>query len=61
VKRLTLISTMMLPLNLIAGFYGMNFASLPGLGYRWGFLCVLGVMVAVTVGVWTYFKYRQWA
>jgi magnesium transporter len=61
VKRLTLISTVMLPLNLIASFYGMNFASLPGLGYRWGFLCVLGVMVAVTVGVWTYFKYRQWA
>ncbi len=60
VKRLTLISTVMLPLNLIAGFYGMNFASLPGLGWRWGFLCVLGVMVAVTVGVWTYFKYRRW-
>jgi magnesium transporter len=60
VKRLTLISTVMLPLNLIAGFYGMNFASLPGLGSRWGFLFVLGVMVAVTVGVWTYFRYRRW-
>jgi magnesium transporter len=61
VKRLTLISTVMLPLNLIASFYGMNFASLPGLGYRWGFVVVLGVMAAVTVGVWTYFKIRRWA
>lgn len=60
VKRLTLISTVMLPLNLIAGFYGMNFASLPGLGWRWGFLAVLGVMVAVTLGVWSYFRYRKW-
>jgi magnesium transporter len=61
VKRLTLISTVMLPLNLIAAFYGMNFATLPGLSWRWGFLCVMGVMVAVTVGIWTYFKYRRWA
>jgi magnesium transporter len=61
VKRLTLISTVMLPLNLIAGFYGMNFASLPGLNWRWGFLCVLGVMVAVTLGIWSYFRLRRWA
>jgi magnesium transporter len=60
VKRLTLISTVMLPLNLIAGFYGMNFTTLPGLGWRWGFVSVLGGMVAVSVGVWSYFKYRRW-
>lgn len=60
VKRLTLISTVMLPLNLIASFYGMNFASLPLLGWRWGFLVVLGLMATVTVGVWTYFRFRRW-
>jgi magnesium transporter len=49
----------MLPLNLIAGFYGMNFSSLPGLGWRWGFLGVLGAMATVTAGVWTYFKHRR--
>jgi magnesium transporter len=59
-KRLTLISTMALPLNLIAGFYGMNFATLPGLTWRWGFLVVLGIMVSISLGVWTYFKYRRW-
>ena len=61
VKRLTLISTVMLPLNLIAGFYGMNFSSLPGLQWRWGFVCVLAIMVSVTAAIWTYFKYRRWA
>ncbi len=61
VKRLTLISTVMLPLNLIASFYGMNFAWLPGLSSRWGFLVVIGAMVSVTVGVWSYFKHRRWA
>jgi magnesium transporter len=60
VKRLTLISTVMLPLNLIAAFYGMNFVWLPGLSSRWGVIGVLGVMAAVTVGVWTYFKARRW-
>lgn len=60
VKRLTLISTVMLPLNLIASFYGMNFTSLPGLGSRWGFLGVIALMISVTAGIWTYFKARRW-
>lgn len=50
-----------LPLNLIASFYGMSFTSLPGLSWRWGFLCVMGVMAAVTAAIWTYFKLRRWA
>ncbi len=61
VKRLTLISTVMLPLNLIAGFYGMNFSSLPGIHWRWGSLFVIATMITVTAGIWTYFKHRRWA
>jgi magnesium transporter len=61
VKRLTLISTMLLPLNVITSFYGMNFTSLPGLSSPWGALVVVGAMVAVTVLVWTYFRVRRWA
>jgi magnesium transporter len=61
VKRLTLISTVMLPLNLITSFYGMNFSSLPGLSWRWGSLCVLAAMGAITALIWTFFKVRRWA
>ncbi len=61
VKRLTLISTVMLPLNLITSFYGMNFSSLPGLQSQWGFLCVVATMATITAGIWTYFKFRRWA
>jgi magnesium transporter len=60
VKRLTLISTVMLPLNLIAGFYGMNITSLPGASWRWSSLGILVLMVAVTAGIWRYFKSRRW-
>jgi magnesium transporter len=59
VKRLTLISTVMLPLNFIASFYGMN-VWIPGSSSRWGWLCVLGLMATVSVGVWTFFKIRKW-
>ncbi len=60
VKRLTLISTVMLPLNLIASFYGMNFTSLPGLTSRWGFVWVIGLMLTTTLGVTAYFRFRKW-
>jgi magnesium transporter len=60
VKRLTLISTVMLPLNLIASFYGMNFTNMPGIQSRWGVVCVIGVMTMVTIAVWSFFKARRW-
>jgi magnesium transporter len=61
VKRLTLISTVMLPLTFVASFYGMNFKHMPELYWEHGELYVLGLMLAVAVSVWTWFKVRRWA
>lgn len=44
----------MLPLALVAGYFGMNFDNLPGLGTDWGWVAVTGGMVAsaaVSLGV----------
>ena len=60
VERLTLLSTVMLPLNLIASFYGMNFVHTPEFGWRDGRAVVLGVMFLTTLGIWTYFKRKRW-
>lgn len=59
-KVLTMISTIILPLTLIAGVYGMNFENMPELKWANGYYLALGLMVltaVVTVGV---FRWRKW-
>jgi len=46
-KVLTVYAAIMLPLSLVAGFYGMNFQNLPGIGSDWGWVVVTVVMVAI--------------
>ncbi|MDN5836624.1 MAG: magnesium/cobalt transporter CorA [Nitrosospira sp.] len=59
-KVLTVITTIFMPLSLIAGIYGMNFDHLPGLEWRWGFFVVLGTMAAISVGMLILFHWKKW-
>ncbi len=58
VRVLTVFSAVMLPLGLIAGIWGMNFAAVPGSDQQWGFWVLVGVMAALAVGLWVYFARR---
>lgn len=46
--------------TLIAGIYGMNFAHMPELQWRYGYFIALGVMVAVVLLMWWWFKKNDW-
>ncbi|MCL6637493.1 MAG: magnesium/cobalt transporter CorA [Alicyclobacillus sp.] len=59
-KTLTVISTIFLPLNFIVGLYGMNFQDIPELHWRYGYLYVWSLMLAVASGMMVYFKRRGW-
>ncbi len=59
-KVLTVISTIFLPLTLIAGIYGMNFRFMPELSWRYGYPTVLTSMVAVTAIMLAYFRKKGW-
>jgi magnesium transporter len=59
-KVLTLFSAVMLPLTFIAGVYGMNFEHMPELSTKYGYFFVLGVMVAVGVGMIWLFRRKHW-
>lgn len=61
-KVLTAAATVFLPLTLISGIYGMNFAEnqFPGFDSSWGFAAVVGFMIAIAVGLLAYFRYRRW-
>ena len=59
-KVLTLISTIFLPLSVITGFFGMNFAYLPGLNWEYGVLAATIFMGVVAAGMLWFFKRNKW-
>ena len=46
---LTIVTTVFLPLSLIVGWYGMNFAHMPELHWKYGYPMVIAVSSAVVV------------
>lgn len=58
VKVLTVFTAVLLPLSLVAGIYGMNFAHMPELDWRWGYLWALMLMAVTGIGLWVYFARR---
>jgi magnesium transporter len=60
-KVLTMISTIVLPMTLIAGVYGMNFKKLnPDIDNEWGFLTALGMMLVSGLVGLGFFWWRRW-
>ncbi|WP_379136689.1 magnesium/cobalt transporter CorA [Paenibacillus sp. sgz500958] len=59
-KTLTVITTVFMPLTLIAGIYGMNFQFLPELGWRYGYFGVLLLMLGLGSGMILWFRSRGW-
>ncbi|MDF2519859.1 MAG: magnesium transporter [Clostridia bacterium] len=55
-KFFTVVTTIFLPLTLIAGWYGMNFKFMPELGWVMGYPFVIGLSIAVVVICLIYFK-----
>lgn len=59
-KVLTVFSSVLLPLNFIASFYGMNFEFLPGLRSPSALNTLMLGMVLISVGAVWYFKKKGW-
>ncbi len=59
-KVLTVFSAIMLPLTLIAGIYGMNFANEPELHWHFGYYYALGLMGITAAGMLLWFRRRGW-
>ncbi len=59
-KVLTIIATIFIPLTFVAGIYGMNFEVMPELKWRYGYLVVWTVMVAIAVFMLIMFRRIGW-
>jgi magnesium/cobalt transport protein CorA len=59
-RVLTIVSSIMLPLTVIAGVYGMNFENMPELKWPLGYYGVLGVMAVTAAGLVLLFRRLGW-
>ncbi len=57
---LTIVTTIFMPLTLIAGWYGMNFRFMPELNWEGSYPVVIGVSVAIVIGSLLFFKKKKW-
>ena len=59
-QLLTIVTTIFMPLTLIAGWYGMNFRMMPELALRYGylFICILALVIVIIEIV--IFKRKKW-
>jgi magnesium transporter len=60
VKGLTILATIMLPLTLVTGYFGMNFDYMPLSKNQSGIWYATGGMLAITLSMLAYFKYKKW-
>lgn len=58
-KLLTIFSAFFLPLTFIVGVYGMNFEYLPELSWKYGYFLTWGIMIAISVIIFAWFKRRK--
>lgn len=57
---LTVVTTIFMPLTLIAGWYGMNFKYMPELETNFGYPIVIAVSLIIVVVSLIYFKKKRW-
>ena len=57
---LTVVTTVFMPLTLIAGWYGMNFKYMPELDSVWGYPVVIGVSALIFIVSLVFFKRKKW-
>lgn len=57
---LTIITSIFMPLTLIAGWYGMNFKYMPELEYKWAYPAVIAVSIVIVIVSLIFFKKKKW-
>lgn len=59
-RILTVVSIFFLPLNFLAGVYGMNFENMPELKHEYGYFVTLGMMVFIALAILAWIYRKGW-
>lgn len=57
---LTVITSIFIPLTFLTSVYGMNFAHMPELQWKWSYPTLWGIMILLGTGLFFYFRRRRW-
>lgn len=59
-KRLTVVSTIFIPLTFLVGVWGMNFKTMPELEWQHGYLFAWIIMIVTAILGYLFFKKKKW-
>lgn len=59
-KRLTVVSTIFIPLTFLVGVWGMNFKVMPELALPYGYLFAWLLMIIVAILTWVFLRKKDW-
>lgn len=59
-KKMAAYGTLVLVPTFITGLYGMNFAFMPELSWKYGYVFVWSVIILSMVALWWYFRKKDW-
>lgn len=59
-KRLTIVSTIFIPLTFLVGVWGMNFKSMPELEWEYGYIMAWAVMIVTGIAAYFIFRTKRW-
>ena len=60
IRLLTVITTIIMPLTLLTGIFGMNFKHMPFLGWESGFYLLMAFMITIVLGLLIVFWRIRW-
>ncbi|GAA0995926.1 magnesium and cobalt transport protein CorA [Subtercola frigoramans] len=60
VKKISAWAAIFFAPTVVTGVYGMNFDIMPELHFAWGYPAAIGLMVALSTGLYVMFKRRGW-
>lgn len=59
-QLLTIVTVLIAPLSLMAGWFGMNFTNIPGVNTTYGFYVITAIGVVITLGLIFWFRRKKW-
>lgn len=59
-QMLTVVTTIFMPLNLLTGWYGMNFAGMKEVNWKYGYLGMILISIFIVVLEVLYFRRKKW-